>query len=130
MKTAILNAALVGAGGFIGAICRYGMSTLVQRNAGDSLYPYGTHAVNMLGCLLIGLAIGFAESRQAFGEDFRLFALIGVLGGFTTYSSFAYESLALIQVGEHMRAATYVLGHVLVGLGLVWCGLVLASKQF
>ena len=55
MKAALINAALVGSGGFVGAICRYGLSGLVQRNAVLSAFPYGTLAVNLLGCLLIGI---------------------------------------------------------------------------
>ena len=66
MKTALINAALVGTGGFIGAIARYGISGLVQRSAALSSFPYGTLAVNMLGCLLIGIAVGLVDSRQVF----------------------------------------------------------------
>ena len=92
MKSALINAALVGSGGFIGAVFRYAMSGVVQRHAGLSTFPFGTLAVNMLGCFLIGAAVGLADSRQLFGPEFRLFALIGLLGGFTTYSTFGYES--------------------------------------
>ena len=126
----IMNAAVVGAGGFIGAICRYGMSTLVQRNLPATGFPYGTLLVNMLGCLLIGVAIGYAESRQVFGDDFRRFVLIGILGGFTTYSTFGYETLALLQNSELVRAIVNVVVHVVIGLLLVWLGFILASRQY
>ena len=85
--------------------------------------------VNMLGCLIIGLAIGYAESRQLFSDDFRRFLLIGVLGAFTTYSTFAYESLALIQDAEYLRAILYIGGHLVGGLALVWGGMLLATRS-
>lgn len=128
MRVALINAALVGAGGFIGAICRYGLSGLVQRSAALSSFPYGTLAVNMLGCLLIGLAIGLMENRQLFGPDFRLFALIGVLGGFTTYSTFGYETFALLRDADYLRAFANVAIHVVLGVALVWLGYVLVSR--
>ena len=126
----LLNATMVGAGGFIGAICRYSMSTFVQRSLPASVFPYGTLAVNMLGCLLIGLAIGYAESREVFGDEFRRFVLIGILGGFTTYSTFGYEALALLQNSDYVRAIAYVGIHVAVGISLVWVGVILAVRYF
>ena len=128
MKTALINAALVGTGGFIGAIARYGISGLVQRSAALSSFPYGTLAVNMLGCLLIGIAVGLVESRQVFGPDFKLFAVVGLLGGFTTWSTFGYETLTLLREAEYLRATANVAIHVMLGLVLVWTGYALASR--
>lgn len=128
LKAALINAALVGSGGFIGAICRYGMSGVVQRNAALAAFPYGTLAVNLLGCLLIGIAVGLVDSRQMFGPEFRLFALIGVLGGFTTYSTFGYETFALLRDADYLRAIGNVAIHVVLGLALVWLGYALASR--
>ncbi len=128
MKAALINAALVGTGGFIGAIARYGLSGLVQRSAALSSFPYGTLAVNMLGCLLIGVAVGLVDSRQLFGADFRLFALIGLLGGFTTWSTFGYETFALLRDADYLRALLNVAVHVVLGLALVWAGYALASR--
>lgn len=126
----LLNAAMVGTGGFIGAVCRYAMSSYVQRSIPTAVFPYGTLIVNMLGCLLIGLAIGYAESRQIFGEDFRRFVLIGVLGGFTTYSTFSYETLALVHNAEILRAVANVGVHIVFGLALVWLGFGLMTREF
>lgn len=126
----LLNAAMVGAGGFIGAVCRYAMSSCVQRSIPTAVFPFGTLIVNMLGCLLIGLAIGYAESRQIFGEDFRRFVLIGILGGFTTYSTFSYETLALVHNAEILRAVANVGVHIVLGLALVWLGFGLMTKEF
>lgn len=128
MKTALINAALVGTGGFIGAIARYGISGLVQRSAALSSFPYGTLAVNMLGCLLIGIAVGLVDSRQVFGPDFKLFAVVGLLGGFTTWSTFGYETLTLLRDAEYLRATANVTIHVMLGLVLVWAGYALASR--
>ena len=128
MKAALINAALVGTGGFIGAIARYGISGLVQRSAALSSFPYGTLAVNMLGCLLIGIAVGLVDSRQAFGPDFKLFVVVGLLGGFTTWSTFGYETLTLLREAESLRATANVAIHVMLGLVLVWTGYALASR--
>ena len=128
MKAALFNAALVGTGGFIGAVCRYGLSGLVQRSAPLASFPYGTLVVNMLGCLLIGIAVGFVDSRQLFGPEFRLFALIGLLGGFTTYSTFGYETFALLRDADYLRAVANVSVHVVLGLALVWAGYLITTR--
>jgi CrcB protein len=128
LKTALLSAAMVGAGGFIGAICRYGLSGYMQRIVPGTTFPIGTLVVNMLGCLAIGVLIGLVESRQLFGPDFRRFMLIGILGGFTTYSTFAYESFALVRDAEYLRAFGNVGIHVFLGLALVWFGYGLMTR--
>jgi fluoride exporter len=128
LKAAIINAALVGSGGFVGAICRYGLSGLVQRRLPLAAFPYGTLVVNLCGCLLIGAAAGLVESRQMFGPEFRLFVLIGLLGGFTTYSTFGYESFALLRDADYLRAVLNVTVHVVFGLTLVGAGYALASR--
>ena len=128
MKYALINAALVGTGGFFGAMFRFGLNHVVQKSATLSTFPYGTLVVNMLGCLLIGLAVGFAETRQLVAPEFRLFVIIGLLGGFTTYSTFAFETLVLLRDADYLRAATSVLVHVIVGVILVWAGYALASR--
>ena len=87
MKETLINAAEVGSGGFLGALARYGLSGLVQRQLPLSTFPYGTLSVNLLGCFAIGILAGLAESRQLLGPELRTFALIGILGGFTTFST-------------------------------------------
>jgi len=128
LKYALINAALVGTGGFFGAMFRFGLNHVVQKSATLSTFPYGTLVVNMLGCLLIGLAVGFVETRQLVAPEFRLFVIIGLLGGFTTYSTFAFETLVLLRDADYLRAATSVLVHVIVGVILVWAGYALASR--
>jgi len=120
---------LVGAGGFVGSIGRYLVGGWVHRAAPFSSFPFGTMAVNVLGCLVIGLVGGLVESRQLFGPDLRVFLLIGVLGGFTTFSSFAFESLALARDAEIARAFANVAAQVVLGLAAAWLGYALGSGR-
>ena len=129
MKATIINAAMVGSGGFIGALARYGLSGLVHRQVPFATFPYGTMAVNLLGCCAIGVIAGLAESRQLFGPEFRTFALIGVLGGFTTFSTFGYETFAMLRDAEYLRVAANVGVHVVLGLALVWLGYALTTLR-
>lgn len=116
----------VGAGGFIGSISRYALGGAVHRLLPGAAFPYGTLAVNVLGCLLIGLAAGLTESRQVLGPEARLFLILGFLGSFTTFSTFGYETLALARDAETLAAAGNVALHLVAGLGAAWLGLVLA----
>ena len=122
LKAALMNAALVGLGGFAGALLRYGLSGIIQRKVPYTTFPYGTLTVNLLGCLLIGVIAGLVESRQLFSPEFRIFALIGLLGGFTTFSTFGYETFAMLRDAEYLRAVFNVSIHVVLGLALVWAG--------
>jgi len=100
-----LDLVLVGAGGAIGSVLRYLASGFVQRLDLWGSFPGGTLAVNLIGCTVIGLLGGLSDSRYLFGPSARLFVFIGVLGGFTTFSSFSHETLALIRGGEVAKAA-------------------------
>ena len=106
----------------MGAVMRYGLSGLVHRKIPLSTFPYGTLLVNLLGCFVIGVLIGLLESRQMFGPGFRRFMLIGLIGGFTTYSTFGYETFALIRGAEFLRAVANVGLHVVLGVALVFAG--------
>lgn len=114
---------LVGAGGMVGAISRYLVGGWVHDLLGDPSFPYGTLTVNILGCLLIGLLAGLAESRHLFGAETRAFLLIGLLGGFTTFSAFGLETVNLVRDGELLSAFSNVGLQVVVGLTAVWVGL-------
>ena len=129
MKAILVQAAVAGLGGFVGALGRYGLSGLVQRRIPLATFPYGTLAVNLSGCFAIGLLAGLAESRQLFGPYFRVFVLIGLLGGFTTFSTFGYETVALLRDAEYLRAATNVAVHIVAGLTLVWLGYAMAASR-
>jgi CrcB protein len=129
LKTALLNAIIVGSGGFLGALARYGLSGLVQRLVPSTTFPYGTLVVNLLGCFVIGVIGGLAESRLLFGPEVRTFILIGVLGAFTTFSTFGNETFLMIRDHEYLRMAANVGIHVILGLALVWLGYALTISR-
>jgi CrcB protein len=118
----------VGIGGFIGSVLRYGLSGLVQEWSRREIFPLGTLAVNVLGCLAIGLMSQLAESRGAFSPEARAFIVIGVLGGFTTFSSFGNETLNLFRDSESVLAFVNVAAQLLLGLAAVWLGRMLGAK--
>jgi CrcB protein len=120
---------LVGVGGFLGSVCRYLANREVQHLVGAPGFPYGTLAVNVIGCLLIGLLNGVAESRGIFNPDSQTRALvfIGFLGGFTTFSAFGYETFTLARDGEILRAFGNIALQIALGLGAVWVGHKLSS---
>ncbi len=113
----MVTALLVGAGGFIGAVLRYFLSGLVQNASGNGGFPWGTLAVNAAGCLFIGFLMGIAENRECFGPDARAFIFIGILGGFTTFSAFGWETLALFKSGEALFAAANIILQIGLGIG-------------
>ena len=116
------NVFLVGIGGFAGSVLRYLVSGWVQNAARHPWFPYGTLAVNVIGCLLIGLVMGLIENREVFRSETRVLLLIGVLGGFTTFSTFGYETFALARDGETMKAFGNVMAQVVLGFFAVWGG--------
>jgi CrcB protein len=120
---------LVACGGFLGSALRFSASGFAQRLAPASPIPIGTLAVNILGSLLIGLFGGLAESRGLLGPQTRLLLLIGLLGGFTTFSAFSFETLALYREGRHLLAAANVFGNNLLSLAAVWGGLVISRSR-
>jgi CrcB protein len=117
---------LVGLGGFFGSGLRFALGGWVQRLFPYSQMPLGTMTVNVVGCLLIGFLGGLAEQRQILDTGLRLFLLVGVLGGFTTFSTFAYESLALAQDSLYLKMLVNIIGQVTLGFSAAWLGLVAA----
>jgi len=113
---------LVGIGGFIGSALRYSASGIVQQFSGSISFPYGTLAVNMAGCFVIGLLSFLADTRGLFTTETRTLVFVGVLGGFTTFSSFGNETFNLLRDGENASALMNVAVHVVLGLALVWVG--------
>jgi CrcB protein len=113
---------IVGAGGFLGSAARYLVGGWVHRAAGFGTFPLGTLVVNVTGCFVIGVLGALFDTRQALSPDARLFLLIGVLGGYTTFSSFAYETLALTRDAEFARALLNVTAQCGLGLTAAWLG--------
>ncbi len=91
------------------------------------MFPLGTFLVNMVGCLVIGYLMQLSESRGVLQSEGRLFVFVGLLGGFTTFSSFGMETFQLIRDGEFLFATLNAGGQVLVGLTLVWLGVVVGA---
>ncbi len=121
-----MNILAIMIGGSIGAVFRHGVFVVVQRLAGP-LFPFGTLAVNLLGCLLIGFLWGLTE-RSHIGEEVRLFIFTGFLGSFTTFSTFSRETVQLFKAGEWKSAVTYLSVSTLFGMLLVAAGFLLAKK--
>ena len=121
-------ALIVGLGGFLGSMARFLASSFVAtRYAGaigpNMKFPIGTLAVNVTGCFLIGILAGWANGVQPLGTEARLFIFAGLLGGFTTFSAFGYETVELMRVGAWTFAALNVSVQLLGGLIAVWAGL-------
>ena len=118
---------LVGAGGLIGSVMRYLLGMGIQSVSGNSWIPYGTLTVNVVGCFLIGLIFGLAETRQFLGEGTRALIVVGLLGGFTTFSAFGYETIDMVREGQIVAAAANVGLQVALGLTAVWIGFSVAQ---
>lgn len=118
----------VGVGGFIGAAMRYLVTGWVHRLTNGAIFPYGTLSVNLIGSLLIGLLMGLAERFGIFPVEARLLLVTGCVGGFTTFSSFAYETDALLRDGQMGPALTNMGLHMGVGLLAVRLGWTLIQQ--
>jgi len=114
----------IGCGGFLGAVLRYLVTVGVARRQGGVL-PLGTLSCNVAGCLLIGVLVAVAEEREGLGEGAQLFLRVGLLGAFTTFSTFGLETVDLLRDGEWGAALLTVLGNLLLGLLAVAGGLAL-----
>ena len=116
------NILLVGFGGFIGSILRYLASGYIQQASKSVGFPYGTLVVNVIGCFVIGFLAQLAETRGFLTTESRLFVFVGILGGFTTFSSFGNETLNLARDSQMMSALANIGANVIIGLFAVWLG--------
>jgi CrcB protein len=98
----MINYVLVGVGGMTGAMLRYWLSGLIG-NATSGKFPYGTLAVNVIGCFIIGFFLTLGYERFSWSPELRLFVAVGILGGFTTFSTFSYETISLFREGVYLQ---------------------------
>jgi CrcB protein len=117
---------IVAFGGALGSIARYVLSGLVQDRT-TPYFPTGTFAVNAVGCFVVGVFAG-AAAANAISPTTRLFLVVGVCGGFTTFSTFGYETFRLLEDGEFWLAGVNVGGQLIVGLVAVSIGLAIARR--
>ena len=117
-----LSVIYVAIGGALGSVSRYLLGTWTQTFSQSIDFPYGTLAVNLIGCFVIGCLSQLAEARGAFTPESRAFIFIGILGGFTTFSSFCNDTINLLRAGETFNALANVGANVILGLALVWFG--------
>jgi CrcB protein len=118
----VFNILIVGIGGFIGSALRFLVSGWVQQISKSLDFPYGTLTVNLIGCFVIGFLGQLAEARGILASETRLLVFIGLLGGFTTFSSFGNDTLNLARSGQTSLALVNVAATLVCGLLLVWLG--------
>jgi CrcB protein len=122
----VLKLLVIGCGGFLGAVLRYLVSGLVQNLSGSIRFPFGTLAVNVIGCLLIGLLVYLVETRSMLSVTVRMFVFIGLLGSFTTFSTFGNETLELLRDSKTTLALLNAGAQLILGLAAVWLGRMIA----
>jgi fluoride exporter len=117
---------LVGTGGFLGSVSRFLASRLIQSNL-PSAFPFGTFFVNITGCLLIGLIYGFSDRSSLLTPGWKMFLAAGFCGGFTTFSTFANENLALLRDGNFFHFALYTGLSVFLGIAATFFGVLITK---
>lgn len=118
---------LVGLGGLAGTFARFGLQGAVQGWTG-SRFPWGTFAVNVAGSFLVGFIARVGTGSALLAPETRAGLLVGLCGGFTTFSTYSYETVQMLQAGAYARAAAYAAGSVVVSLAATVAGIVLASR--
>ncbi len=117
----LMKLILIAGGGGLGALARYGLAGVVQKAAGGA-FPWGTLVVNVVGCLAIGVLGAVFAGPHLVREEYRIFALVGLLGAFTTFSTFGWETFQLLDDGEYARAAANIVLSNGVGIAAVFFG--------
>jgi len=118
----------VGGGGFLGATLRFLSSLLGERLEATTGFPASIFAINMIGCLLIGVVNGMAESRGILSPQLRLLVVVGFLGSFTTFSTFGHDSFLMMRDVAWLKVLINTAGHVLLGMTLVWVGYLVTAR--
>ena len=117
----------VGLGGFLGANARYLLGTFISERWG-AVFPYGTFVINVTGSFILGFFMAYVQDRQWLEPNIRLLFAVGFVGAYTTFSTFEYETMRLMQQGEMMLAMANVFGSLLAGVVAVFAGFALGSS--
>lgn len=120
---------IVALGGAMGSALRYLLSAWTLHHGADWRFPVGTFAVNIMGCLMVGILAGLVVKHHFFSPEARLFLFTGLAGGFTTFSAFGLETFHLLRRDEVWIAGSYVFSSVVVGLMVVWLGFFLITAR-
>lgn len=119
----IRNILLIGLGGALGSMLRYGSGWLI----GPKPFPVATFLINITGSFIIGAVMAYSLKNEAFAANWKLFLTVGICGGFTTFSAFSLENLALIETGKFGLLILYISGSILLGIAAVWMGFKLVN---
>ncbi len=117
---------LIALGGALGSIARYWVGATVTNRLG-ARFPYGTLAINLTACVLIGFALTFLGKRAGMSSAWRYLVPVGFVGAYSTFSTYEWETMSLLQTGGFPTAALYAFGSLILGLAAVWCGMLAAE---
>lgn len=115
----------IAIGGALGSLARYSVGSTIGSRMGTR-FPYGTFAINMTACVIIGFSLAFLEKRAALNPAWRFLIPVGFVGSYSTFSTFEWETFSSLQTGAFLLAGLYVVLSVLLGLIAVWCGFLIA----
>ena len=118
---------LVGAGGFIGSVMRYLVQYFVEKDV-SSTFPYGTLIANVAGSFIIGIVFALAEKGNLMSSEWRMFIAVGICGGFTTFSSFAYNNFIMLKENSYGPFFINVFGSLFLGILAVYLGVVVVRS--
>lgn len=121
------NILIVGVGGFIGSVARYVIALSFTKTLQP--FPTGTFLINIVGCFAIGIVYGISDRSALLSPQWRLFLATGVCGGFTTFSSFAYENVNLLEIQQYSMVTLYTVGSIVLGFAAAAIGVFL-TRQF
>jgi fluoride exporter len=117
---------LIALGGALGSIARYWVGATVTNRLG-ARFPYGTLVINLTACVIIGFALTFLGKRAGMSSAWRYLVPVGFVGAYSTFSTYEWETMSLLQTGGFPAAALYAFGSLILGLAAMWCGMLAAE---